>query len=84
MLFRSFSCETPVVLRELDLYQGVISGYYAGCKDRIAMEKTLLTLKKDQTKLVDLTQKAKAAAEFYSEDRLAKIWLEYYQKQVGK
>lgn len=83
-VLEAFSCETPVVLRELDLYQGVISGYYAGCKDRIAMEKTLLTLKKDQTKLVDLTQKAKTAAEFYSEDRLAKIWLEYYQKQVGK
>lgn len=83
-VLESFSCETPVVLRELDLYQGVISGYYAGCKDRAAMQEMLLMLKSDQTKLAELTTKAKAAAEFYSEDRLAKIWFEYYQKQVGK
>lgn len=83
-VLEAFSCETPVVLRELDLYQGVIAGYYEGCSDMFAMEKTLKDLSADPIKMKDLRKKAKAAAKFYSEDRLAKIWLDYYKKQVEK
>lgn len=83
-VLEAFSSQTPVMLRELDLYQGVIQGYYAGCNDVTEMDAKLQMLAKDGRALMALQQKAISAAKFYSEDRLAKIWLEYYQKQVGK
>ena len=83
-VLEAFSCETPVVLRELELYEGVIAGYYAGCADIDEMEKKLKKLAKDPAVLAKLRERAKAAAKFYSEDRLALIWLDYYKKQAGK
>ena len=83
-VLEAFSCDTPVVLRELELYEGVIAGYYAGCADIDEMEKKLKELAKDPDVLAKLRERAKAAAKFYSEDRLALIWLNYYKKQAGK
>ena len=59
-VLEAFSCETPVVLRELELYEGVIAGYYAGCADIDEMEKKLKKLAKDPAVLAKLRERAKA------------------------
>ena len=44
------------------------------------MNKKIINLSQDRKKLEKLEEKSKKAAEYYSERRLAKIWLAYYQK----
>ena len=68
------------MLRDLDLYYSIIDGYYEPAKDVNDMNRKIINLSQDRKKLEKLEEKSKKAAEYYSERRLAKIWLAYYQK----
>ena len=46
------------------------------------MDEQLTLLQHDQAKLSQLKDQARAGAEYYSEERLAKIWLDYYTRLV--
>ncbi|MTV81997.1 glycosyltransferase family 4 protein [Secundilactobacillus folii] len=83
-VLEAFSTHTPVLLRDLDLYHSIIQGDYAGAKDVDEMEKIILHLSTDSSALAALKDKAKQAANYYSEERLAKIWLEFYTEQAKK
>ena len=48
------------------------------------MAEKIKMLAKDPAVSAKLRERAKAAAKFSSEDRLALIWLDYYKKQAGK
>ena len=79
-VLEAFSSGLPVMLRDLDLYYSIIDGYYEPAKDVDDMNKKIINLSQDRKKLEKLEEKSKKAAEYYSERRLAKIWLAYYQK----
>ena len=78
----AFSCEVPVLLRDLELYHSIISGYYEPAVDVDEMEAKIRQLKDDPVALGQLKQKASAAAAYYNEDHLAEIWRDYYEKQA--
>ena len=77
-ILEAFSCQTPVMVRELTLYHSVIAGYYEPAQDVEEMEAKILQYSTEPQYLKELKEKAKRAAHFYSEDRLAKIWYRYY------
>ena len=79
-VLEAFSSGLPVMLRDLDLYYSIIDGYYEPAKDVNDMNRKIINLSQDRKKLEKLEEKSKKAAEYYSERRLAKIWLAYYQK----
>lgn len=79
-VLEAFSAGLPVMLRDLDLYYSIIDGYYEPAKDVNDMNRKIINLSQDRKKLEKLEEKSKKAAEYYSERRLAKIWLAYYQK----
>ena len=81
-ILEAFSVGLPVMVRDLDLYHSIINGYYLGTKDVDEMDKQLTLLQHDQAKLSDLKDRACAGAKYYSEERLAKIWLDYYTRLV--
>jgi len=64
----AFSCEVPVLLRDLELYQSINSGYYEPAVDVDEMEAKIRQLKDDPVALGQLKQKASAAAAYYNED----------------
>lgn len=82
-VLEAFNTHTPVVLRDLTLYQAIITGYYQPAADFQAMDTCLKKLAQDPAALQDLTEKAQAGAQYYSEEHLSQIWRNYYQKLVS-
>ncbi|GAX03765.1 glycosyl transferase [Secundilactobacillus pentosiphilus] len=83
-VLEAFSTHTPVLLRDLDLYHAIIKGDYAAAKDVDEMDRIISDLSSDPKALLSLQEKAKQAADYYSEERLAKIWLQFYTEQARR
>ncbi|USS87234.1 glycosyltransferase family 4 protein [Fructilactobacillus hinvesii] len=81
-VLEAFSCGLPVILRNLPLYQQIISGYYAPAKAEPEMNTWLRRFATDAELRSDYAQKAQAASNYYSEDHLAQIWHDFYIQQA--
>ncbi|GEP24766.1 glycosyltransferase family 4 protein [Lentilactobacillus diolivorans] len=81
-VLEAFATETPVMLRDLDLYHSIIDGYYLPAQDVSEMNRNLLELTNDQAELAKLQQQTVIASERYSEDHLAKVWFNFYNQQA--
>ena len=82
-ILESFSAQTPVMLRDLDLYHAIIEDDYIPAVDREDMDKWLIEFKENPKRLEVYVDKAIAASNFYSEDRIAGLWLDFYQGLVA-
>ncbi|MDO4856128.1 MAG: glycosyltransferase family 4 protein [Limosilactobacillus gorillae] len=82
-VLEAFSCGTPVMLRDLDLYHSIIDGYYLPAKDVNEMQAQLERIAKDPVALDELRQKSLTAAQRYSKDHLAAEWHHFYRTQAG-
>ncbi len=78
----AFSTGTPTVLRDLDLYQAIIDGYYVPAKGRQGMQKALDQVERDPALRKQLAKEALAASDYYSADHVAAIWKAFYEKQA--
>ena len=83
-VMEAFSCGTPVMLRDLDLYQAIIKGDYEPAKDVEEMQVKLTLLRNDPARLDHWQKQARVAAQYYSEDHLAAIWHRFYHEQARK
>ena len=81
-VLEAFSTNTPVMLRNLDLYHSIIDGYYVGCQDESEMNSNLQKLMVDKELLTDYRKRAATASDRYSEEHLAEIWKDFYIKQA--
>lgn len=82
-VLEAFSCGTPVLLRDLPLYQAIISGYYASGKDCAALDAQIVNLQNNPSLLDGYRQKALQAADQFSEKHLAEIWEDFYTNQAA-
>ncbi|MFD1417904.1 glycosyltransferase family 4 protein [Companilactobacillus keshanensis] len=80
-VLEAFSCGAPVLLRDLELYQAIIDGYYQPAKDRGEMNDFIRKVAKDHSILDNFKKKSRLATDYYSEDHLSKIWYEFYTDQ---
>lgn len=81
-ILEAFNCGTPVMVRELELYQSVIKDYYIGCNDRQEMQKALRRFKENPELLEEYQERSRNAAHYYSKEHVAKIWHTYYTETV--
>lgn len=82
-ILEAFSSETPVLLRDLPLYRPVIDGYYQAAKDRDEMKGILRELQQNPKAYETLKNAAIQGNLAYSEERLTKVWCDFYQQQEG-
>ena len=80
-VLEAFSCNTPVLLRDLDLYEAIISGYYMKGSDFTEMNRQLQLAAQDQAILNKYSKLSQEASAKYSEDNLAQIWDDFYHEQ---
>lgn len=80
-VLEAFSCGTPVLLRDLDLYKAIIDGYYMKGENFEEMNEQLRRVAYDKTMLNKYANLSNMASEKYSEDNLAKIWNDFYHEQ---
>jgi 1,2-diacylglycerol-3-alpha-glucose alpha-1,2-galactosyltransferase len=81
-VLEAFSCGTPVMLRDLDLYHSIIQGYYEPAKDVDEMQQKLDWLQKTPARLAELKMAAHTASRQYSKSHLAKVWHQFYLEQA--
>ncbi|KRO15248.1 glycosyltransferase family 4 protein [Lacticaseibacillus saniviri] len=81
-VLEAFSTETPVMVRDLSLYEKIITPYAVMAKDVDAMQTKINQLAVDPDLLATYAKKSQAAAAEYSEDHLAKIWEQFYTEQA--
>lgn len=80
-VLEAFSCGTPVLLRDLDLYRAIIDGYYLAGKDFAEMNEQLCFAATHPEVLARQQELSRKASQQYSEDHLAEIWRDFYQEQ---
>ncbi|MBB1079815.1 glycosyltransferase family 4 protein [Limosilactobacillus sp. STM2_1] len=83
-VLEAFSCGTPVMLRDLDLYHYIIDGDYEPASDVNEMQTKLELLQKDPARLAYLQKRAQIAAREYSKEHLANVWTDFYKEQARK
>ena len=77
-ILEAMSTDTPLLLRDLDLYEDILFKKYNKAHNNEAFAKEIKKLrddKKEYKKAVDL---AKEVSSFYSEDNVYKMWKDYY------
>lgn len=85
-VLEAFSCGTPVLLRDLDLYRAIIDGYYLAGKDFDGLNDQLHFAVSHPNILTHYQDLSRRASQQYSEDHLAEIWKDFYteQYQIGR
>ena len=80
-ILEAASCGAPIMLRDLDLYKNILEGKYLAGKDFAEMDKVIKEISKKPEILEKYKVKSKEISEYYSEDRLLKIWIDFYCEQ---
>ena len=78
-ILEACSTDTPILLRNLELYEDILFKKYNKAHNNDAFVKEIKKLrddKKEYKKAVDL---AKEVSSFYSEDNVYKMWKDYYK-----
>lgn len=78
-ILEALNCNTPIMLRDLELYESILGDSYIKAKDYTEMDKLIKhysTHPKELQEILDLAQKSRAK---YSEQNLAKTWEDYYK-----
>lgn len=85
-VLEAFSCGTPVLLRNLDLYKAIIDGYYMSGADFDELNQQLRAAINNQELLKKYGSLSIEASNEYSEEHLTDIWRDFYheQYQIGK
>lgn len=83
-VLEAFSCGTPVMLRDLDLYHSIIADDYEPAKDVNEMQMKLTLLRNDPIRLNHWQKQARLASKQYSKEHLTRVWTKFYQEQVLK
>ena len=81
-ILEAASCGAPIMLRDLDLYKNILEGKYLCGKNFEEMNKVIKDISKNPEKLKEFKAKSKEISDYYSEDRLLKIWIDFYQEQA--
>ncbi|NVY96851.1 glycosyltransferase family 4 protein [Lactobacillus sp. DCY120] len=81
-VLEAFNTETPVLLRNLDLYKAIIDGYYLAAADYSQFNQAIQQLTQDSQQLKWWAQQSQKAAAYYSEEHLSQIWRDFYRKQL--
>lgn len=78
-VLEAMSCGTPVVLRNLDIYPGILFDFYRKADSVDGFELLLLRMMSNPQEMALARRDASRGSAFYSWERIAKMWRQYYQ-----
>lgn len=79
-ILESANCKIPILLRDVDLYRGILDGYYLSENDVDGFVSELTKLNNDDCYYNKASQMADKCAKHYSEENVTKMWRSYYNK----
>ncbi len=74
------NCKLPILLRDIELYEGILDGYYLKAKDVESFKKQIIKLKSDKAYYNEAVLMSGKCAQYYSEENVAKMWKAYYNR----
>lgn len=85
-ILESANCKKPILLRDIELYKGILDGYYIKGTNNEEFKNEILKLKNDKTYYSKASHKAGLCSKYYSEENVSKMWRSYYNKiyKIGK
>lgn len=83
-ILEAVNCHKPVMLRNLELYEGILFGDYLKAKDVEGWDQLLHSLRSDASFYENAVKKSDAIASFYSKEHVGKMWREYYARIYDK
>ncbi|MDO4283009.1 MAG: glycosyltransferase family 4 protein [Clostridia bacterium] len=79
-VLESANCKLPILLRDIELYKGILEGYYLKGKNNLEFKNEIEKLSQDQIYYNKASQMAHECSKYYSEENVAKMWRAYYNK----
>ena len=83
-ILEAMNTSTPVLLRDLELYEDILFDYYLKEHDNEGFMKTIQKLKNDSEYYEQAKQKAIRGHNFYSRDSVLGMWKSFYKKIWSK
>ena len=77
-ILEACSTDTPILLRNLELYEDILFKKYLSASNNEEFEKQILKLKTDKKEYDNQVCNSKYISDFYSKDHVYKMWKEYY------
>ncbi|MBC1798835.1 glycosyltransferase family 4 protein [Listeria booriae] len=77
-ILEGMSSGLPVLLRDLELYEGILAGNYLQASDVAGFKAQLERMATDSAYLQDAKEAAEKGAAYYSEARLIGLWQQFY------
>ena len=79
-ILESANCKKPILLRDIELYYGILDGYYLKGNNNEEFINQIKKLKNDQIYYSKASYMAEKCAKFYSAENVSKMWKSYYNK----
>ncbi len=83
-ILEASNVEKPILLRDLELYPGILFEDYAAAHDVEGFDEQIKKLATDQEYYGVYAKKSAHIAEFYSKEHVASLWREYYPRIYKK
>ena len=77
-ILEACSTNTPIVLRNLELYEDILFEKYLSASDNDGFSNIISNLKNDKKEYGNQVENVKYISNFYSEDHVYKMWKDYY------
>lgn len=79
-VLESANCKLPILLRDIELYEGILDGYYIKGKNNDDFIKEIKRLMLDSNYYNKASLLADKCSKYYSEENVTKMWRAYYNK----
>lgn len=83
-VLESANCHLPILLRDIELYKGILNGYYISGKSVDDFVNILKCLQSDPQMYNMQVKKSIECSKYYCEENVAKMWRRYYNKIYRK
>ena len=78
-ILEASNLHVPIVVRDLELYEDILSGKYLSAHDVEGFVRALESLAEDEATRQKWTDASRAIEEYYSPERVSKLWIDYYR-----
>ena len=83
-ILEAMSTDTPLLLRDLELYEDILFNKYNKAHDNDGFASKINELKNNKTEYNKAVKLAKEVSKFYSEENVYKMWKDYYTSLVNE
>ena len=83
-ILEAMSTDTPLLLRDLELYEDILFNKYNKAHDNDGFASKINELKNNKTEYNKAVKLAKEVSKFYSEENVYKMWKDYYTSLINE